>query len=33
MYGNFFNLCRSARRQSNIPGDAGVWNAFRIVFN
>lgn len=25
--------CRSARRQSKIPGDGGLFNGFRIVFN
>ncbi len=32
-YGSPGNYCRSARRDSQIPGDAGYYNGFRIVFN
>ena len=32
-YGSPVNYCRSACRDSQIPGDAGSYNGFRIVFN
>ena len=32
-YGGSADYCRSARRDSQIPGDGGYFNGFRIVFN
>lgn len=33
MYDTDVMYCRSASRQSSIPGNVSVWNGFRIVFN